>query len=475
VNIARSTALNLAGMAAPLPLALLVIPFLVGALGTERFGVLTLIWALSAYLGLFDLGLGRALTQQLAIALHREQHGFAGTLSAAALAIMAIAGCAAALLLACLAPALVLLVKQLSIVSEVVASLRWIALALPFIVVTAGLRGMLEACHAFDLLNYVRIPLGLWTLAAPCLAVAVWGPNLVAISALLAVGRVVGCAAHALLAWRALPQLHDTLRWRADAIGPLLRSGGWLSLSSLVLPLVAYADRFALSMVVGAGAVAYYATPQEVVLKLWILPGALTAALFPRLAAQIASRDASVVELCHRALLAVIAAMLPIALALALFADELLNLWLGAEFAASAAWPAKLFAMGMFANALAQLPFTALQSGGRAVTTAVLHAVELPLYVAALVWAGSSHGIVGIASVWALRNLLDAVVLFASARALPTGAHPLFGRAAVLTMLASALAFVGMAFASFEARLLWLLVATAVVMSFTLPRLLPRT
>lgn len=474
MNLARSTALNMVGMAAPLPLAVFVIPFLIDALGTERFGALTLIWAFTAYLGVLDLGLGRALTQQLAIALDRKAHGAAGTLSAAALVIMAVAGCAAAVLLACLAPVLASQVKQLSILEEVVESLRWIALALPFIVVTAALRGMLEACHAFDLLNYVRIPLGLWSLAAPCVAVLLLEADLVAISALLALGRMVGCAAHALLAWRALPQLHGTLHWSARAVGPLLRGSGWLSLNSLVSPLVSYADRFVLGMAVGAGAVAYYATPQEVVLKLWILPGALTVALFPRLAAQLASRDASVGELCHRALLAVIAAMLPIALALALFADELLTLWLGGEFSTHAAWPAKLFAMGMFASALAQLPFTALQSGGGASLTAMLYLVQLPLYVGALMWAGQSHGILGIAWVWALRNMLDAAALFVGARALQTGGAPLFGRTAVLTMLASATAFLGIALASLEARLLWLVFTTAMVLGFTLPRLRSR-
>src|SRR5689334_15454988 len=39
------------------------IPVVNSHVGTARFGVLTLAWAAIGYFGLFDLGLGRALTQ----------------------------------------------------------------------------------------------------------------------------------------------------------------------------------------------------------------------------------------------------------------------------------------------------------------------------------------------------------------------------------------------------------------------------
>ena len=44
---------------------LALIPFTLGRLGAEAFGVLTLIWALIGYFSVFDLGVGRALTVRL--------------------------------------------------------------------------------------------------------------------------------------------------------------------------------------------------------------------------------------------------------------------------------------------------------------------------------------------------------------------------------------------------------------------------
>src|SRR6266849_5170712 len=64
--LARNTVWNLIGNGAPLVVAVFCIPILIRGLGKERFGVLTLAWALIGYASLFDLGLGRALTQAVA-------------------------------------------------------------------------------------------------------------------------------------------------------------------------------------------------------------------------------------------------------------------------------------------------------------------------------------------------------------------------------------------------------------------------
>src|SRR5882672_938675 len=64
--LARNTVWNLLGYGAPVAVAVFCIPILIRGLGHERFGVLTLAWALIGYASLFDLGLGRALTQLVA-------------------------------------------------------------------------------------------------------------------------------------------------------------------------------------------------------------------------------------------------------------------------------------------------------------------------------------------------------------------------------------------------------------------------
>src|SRR5437016_14651538 len=68
-RLARHSVFNVIGQAIPFLAAFFAIPLLVRGLGTDRFGVLTLAWVVIGYFSLFDLGLGRALTQVVAAKL----------------------------------------------------------------------------------------------------------------------------------------------------------------------------------------------------------------------------------------------------------------------------------------------------------------------------------------------------------------------------------------------------------------------
>jgi O-antigen/teichoic acid export membrane protein len=67
----RSLAWNALGTLLPVLAAVVAVPPLIDGLGAERFGLLTLVWALVGYASLFDLGLGRALTVVVAERLGR--------------------------------------------------------------------------------------------------------------------------------------------------------------------------------------------------------------------------------------------------------------------------------------------------------------------------------------------------------------------------------------------------------------------
>src|SRR5438105_2658863 len=73
--LARNTAINVLGQAVPLLAALVSIPALVVGLGADRFGILSIAWVTIGYFSLFDIGLGRALTQLVSEKLgsHDEQ------------------------------------------------------------------------------------------------------------------------------------------------------------------------------------------------------------------------------------------------------------------------------------------------------------------------------------------------------------------------------------------------------------------
>ena len=68
MSIKKNTIWNLFGASIPVTLGFIVVPYIISKVGVETFGILSLIWALIGYFGLFDFGLGRALTQQVSYA-----------------------------------------------------------------------------------------------------------------------------------------------------------------------------------------------------------------------------------------------------------------------------------------------------------------------------------------------------------------------------------------------------------------------
>lgn len=461
--VLRHTAFNLAGLGIPLLVALGCIPPLIAALGVERFGLLTLIWAVVSYFGLFDLGLGRALTQQLAVVFADKSDSRAGPIAATATLFLVSLGVLGGLLMAAAAPWGVGLIEAVPDHGETVRAVYAMAFAMPFIVLTSGFRGILEAQRAFGVINLIRLPMGLFTFLGPLAVVVFAEPRLDWITWVLAGGRVVGCAAHAYYAWRLLPS--GTLFVpRSELVKPLCVSGGWLTVSNIVSPFMGYVDRFVIGAIISAGAVAYYATPHELVTKLWIIPGALTAVLYPTFSAQMARRDEQTWSLFSNAIHWLFVALLPITLALALFAHELLNVWIGPEFADHSAVLLQIFAAGILVNCLAHVPFTLIQSAGAPRLGALAHLAELPLFLAALWWLTSTYGVVGAAGAWLLRMVVDTVLMFGLAcpflgRSLP-GA--ITARLVSLGLLAAA-GFAGSLFQTPGVRIAWLIAITIVV------------
>lgn len=396
--------------------ALVCIPLLISSLGTARFGILTLIWAVSSYFGLFDFGLGRVLTQQVAAALELGEDARIGAIVGTAMLAMAIASLLGSTLMASGANSIGSWIRGQPDEGETGRAVMAMAVALPAVIFTSGLRGILEARGAFGVVNAIRVPMGLFTFAGP-LAVVLWAaPRLDWIAWALCSGRWVGMVAHLLAVYLVTPKEQRQPAFDLRLLRPLATSGGWMSLSNVVSPFMGYVDRFLLGAMVSVTAVAHYATPLELVIKLSIVPAALTGVLFPAFSAALAHnlpRESQ--PLFERSVLGLYLTLLPICCGLALFASELLNLWIGAEFAGNSTPLLQVFAVGILINCLAHVPFTLIQSAGQARTTALIHLIELPFFLAVMALLITHHGALGAAFAWALRMVVDALLMFIAA------------------------------------------------------------
>ncbi|SEI82637.1 Membrane protein involved in the export of O-antigen and teichoic acid [Pseudomonas linyingensis] len=423
MKLIRSSAYNLLGLGLPLVVAVFCIPVLIDGLGEARFGLLTLIWAVVSYFGLFDLGLGRALTQQLSVALAEKDQDRIGPLVMTSTVLMAGLGIVAGAVLAILAPYGVGMINSVPNKQEAISAVLYMAAAMPAIVLTSGFRGILEAKNAFGVINLIRLPMGLFTFLGPVVVVLNVGPSLEWIAAVLVGGRIIACAVHAWYAWLCIPKDHGNFAFCLKLLRPLCVSGGWLTVSNIISPLMSFVDRFVIGVLVSSSAVAYYSTPQEMVTKLGIVPGALTSALFPRFSAHFAMPQSDFRLIYFKSLLGLFGVLFFPVIFVSVWAKEVMVAWISLEFAENSASLLVVFVWGMFAACLAAIPFTVIQSAGNARLTATLHIFEFPIFVGMLFVFIEWYGVLGAALAWAARNIIDAFLLFYYARRYVSTGH----------------------------------------------------
>ncbi|HEX6037163.1 oligosaccharide flippase family protein, partial [Longimicrobium sp.] len=380
-RLARGIVYRILGAGVPAVLGLVALPRLVAGLGAERMGILTLGWAVLGYLGVLQLGVGPALTRAAAGA---DADGELGPLAWTGVAMTTAAGLVAGVAVFLAAPLLADTLRlSAGLRTEAVLAFRLLAVALPFTLGAPALSGLLEAHARFGWSNAVAAAVSAASYLGP-LGVLAAGGGLPAVLVVLAAARGAGWLVLLALCLREVPALRSRrgAAWRHA--GELLRFGGWATVSSVVSPVMVYMDRFVVGALVSAAAVAWYATPQEVMLRMGIVSGAVSSVLFPAFAAAAATHRERLGPLLTRGVELVFVMVMPLAVLLCGFSREGLGAWLGPEFAAGGAAAVAWLGLGLLVNGFAKPASALVQGIGRPDVTARLHVLELPLYLALL-------------------------------------------------------------------------------------------
>ena len=424
-RIARSTLINLAGLLIPTAVSLATVPLYLRWIGEVRYGVLLLAFTLLGYFGAFDLGLGRAVAQRIA---RQESSGERNRTFWTAFILSAGMGVFGGIILYFLGHWLFTEIFQIpaALRGEAQNAIPWLAAIVPLIALISVLAGALEARQAFLSLNASQIigVIGLQTF--PLLSVALGHGSIAALIAAALAGRLVGVLVMFGLTARKLPFVGWPALHRAE-IGPLLRFGGWISVSGAVIPLLTIVDRLIIGARLGAAAVTAYTVPFNLTQRLTYLPYALSTTLFPRFS-QAQGEDAK--GLLSQAVTALTAIQTPFIILTILLVHPFLILWIGADLAAKMAPVAIILLLGIWINGPAYIPYAYMPAQGRPDLMTKFYLAELVPFLLIL-WALIAWlGIVGAALAWAIRSSADAIFCFAA-----TGATKTYGRAISLTLI----------------------------------------
>lgn len=411
-RLATNTVWNVSGQILPLLVGIAVIPLLIHKLGMDRYGFITLVWVLIGYAGLFDFGISRAMTRIVAHRLARNDDAGALHIANVSTNYLLMFGLVLGGGMAGFSELLVeryLNIPQ-ALHTEALHAMWLLSASIPVVMLSTGYRGCLEAYQKFGLINLIRVVLGVATYLGP-LGVLIFSDRLEYVVAFVVFMRLVSNYAHAEVCRRHCGFVFRPAWPDALASKELFSLGGWISVSNMVGPLLTYLDRLILGGLVVMQMVAYYATPYDLVSKMLIIPFALTATLFP-VASGLKPGSEAVRALYLGMVRVLFVIMFPVVFTVIALAEPGLHLWLGADFARHGAQVMQVLALGILFNTLAQAPATMIQATGHPKWMAILHVIELPLFVLALWLLTREYGILGTAIASASRFFLDAVALF---------------------------------------------------------------
>lgn len=409
MSIKRNTIWNLAGAGIPLIFAAFCIPYVIGKIGVERFGVLTIIWVLIGYFSLFDFGLGRALTQRISSALAINENSRIPEIAFNGVAFTFLTGLLGGLLLTCLAHPLAYQWLNISeaLQADALNSFLWATFGILLTTVSNGLRGVLEAYEDFKNANVLKIALGIANFVSPALSAMFFGNDVSSMVILLVIFRLIVTFFYYLQVEKNVKVGWGRQKFSMATIKDMMTFGAWMTVSNIISPIMVNFDRFFISNIAGGAVVAFYTVPFEIIVRILILPMALTTTLFPRFSATLQNDKEEAKNIYIKSFKLTALVLGGVCLVGALCAQWGLSVWVGQEFAEKSTVVCWILLVGVFFNGIAAVPYALIQAGGNADVTAKLHILELIFYVPFLVFLIHQFSIVGAAMAWSTRVFID--------------------------------------------------------------------
>jgi O-antigen/teichoic acid export membrane protein len=400
---------NLLSPAARIAVALVTIPIYVHHLGDARYGLLNIAWILVGYFGFLDLGLSRASTNALAKLRAAPQSERARVLLTTLMLSLGFGLLGAVLLYAV---GIYLFEHVLSVPTdlrvEVMRSFPWMASLFPMTLVAGVGSGALESRERFFLANMLQVFQTSLGQIAPVIIAVFVSPSLTLVIPTVALTQAIGMIVTGVCVYRQEgPFSLKAFDW-SDARS-LLHYGGWVTVTSIIYPILIGADQFLIGSLIGVAEVTYYAVPMNLSLRTQVIPMALGRTFFPRLSSL--PRDAAN-KLAARALQSLGYGYAAVCAPAIIFAPTFIRYWIGPDFAIVSGPVAQILVFGSWMNGLSFVAYTLAQSQGRPDLTGKIHTAEVLPFLAILWVLTGSFGIQGAALAWTLRSALDAFAMF---------------------------------------------------------------
>lgn len=389
-------------------MGLAFVPLYIKLMGVESYGIVGVFTSLVGMLTVLDLGLSQAMTREMALLSVDRKN--ARRLADTARTLEVVYWCIAF----CVALVIVLLsqfiayrwLKPVQLSRESLLHALWImalviGLRWPLAIYSGGLNGLQRQVLVNVILTVFATLQGagalavLWFIEPSIHAFFFW-------QALIALLQV---AVLRVALWRCLsPGVKG--RFRQDVLREIWGFAAGMSGISLAAVILTQLDKVLLSRMLTLTEFGYYVFASAIAGALYKIIGPIFVAYYPRLTELVANGDQlSLTRTYHQACQLMAIAIVPTALVLALFSDEILMLWTNSpDIVANCSLLVSLLVMGYVLNGFMNMPYALQLAHGWTKLAFCINAVAVFILVPAIYFAALNWGAVGAAVTWIVLN-----------------------------------------------------------------------
>ena len=399
-------------------LAFFATPFIVRSLNVNFYGIYTLVGVIIGYFSFLQFGLGIATVKYVAQYFAEGQSDKVCATFWACMVMYILLGLVGSTAIALTSrPVVVHIFKIPAALEEsAVIAVRIGSLGFLISMIMSVVSGVVQAVGRFDVLNRIGIVLG--SLQIGLTVILLWlGFSLKEVILSNVIVQAIGVYAMWVAALRVLPYLSHPV-WDKRHVTALVKFGGFVSISSIVGPILLNIEKLFLTSLRSVASLTYYAVPFGLTDRLTVIRSSFSSVLFPVFSSQQAANDTQVNgELHERSTLYLFFLYMFFVLFFVIMGREFLAAWIGENFAYNSTRILKVLALAGLVNALAVPSLNALQGLNKPHLPALFHVIETVLYVPAAYFLIVRYGGTGAALACLLRVCLDTVLLnYASCR-----------------------------------------------------------
>jgi len=406
--ILRNTLYNFIGQFWVLCLGIITTPYIIKRLGTDVYGILSIVMVVTAYFGILGFGLSDALIKYISEYYAKKNYELVGKVIGNGIFIYSLMGLLGSALIFSFTNLLV--TKVLHIPGHLMSLSYFVfyICALIFLIdMPAVVFGVIPAAlQRFDIVNKMQI-LIVTTRTIATVFLLYMGLFLREIVILNLCMSLIAILAYLVIARRLLPGLKFRFIFNANIFIKLSRFGAFNFLTQIACQVVFQIDKLLIAIFLSLSSITYYMVPYSLSNSLITVTSSLQNAIFPLVSGLTDTDNHAffkklyIQSIKFNALIAI-----PLATCLFIFAKPILFFWMGKDFVSNSAAVLRILSVSYLITTFSGVPSAVIYGVGRPNITAIFAWISAVISLSCALLLIPHYGIKGPALALFINALL---------------------------------------------------------------------